>query len=100
MAKAAGRFQSFEDAAAAMEMVGVQISSRHLQRIANEIGSEMAQQRDRKVAIGRRRLPVRVASTPEVVAVEVDGGRLRTRAPECGPGVHEASNKEDKLPLW
>jgi hypothetical protein len=31
------------------------------------------------------------------VAVEVDGGRLRTRASGCGPGVHQAENKEDKL---
>jgi len=38
-----------------------------------------------------------VARTPEVVAVEVDGGRLRTRAVGCGPGVHEYQNKEDKI---
>jgi hypothetical protein len=38
-----------------------------------------------------------VATTPEVVAVEVDGGRLRTRAADCGPGVHQAQNKEDKI---
>src|SRR5262249_22550556 len=34
---------------------------------------------------------------PEVVAVEVDGGRLRTRAADRGRGVHEAENKEDKI---
>ena len=32
-----------------------------------------------------------------VVAVEVDGGRLRTRATGCGPGVHTAAGKEDKV---
>jgi hypothetical protein len=32
-----------------------------------------------------------------VVAVEVDGGRLRTRATGCGPGVHQPQNKEDKI---
>ncbi len=45
----------------------------------------------------RRELPVRVSVTPEVVVVEVDGGRLRTRSCDCGPGVHEAQNKEDKV---
>jgi len=29
--------------------------------------------------------------------VEVDGGRIRTRAAGVGPGVHEAQNKEDKI---
>lgn len=57
----------------------------------------MQQQRDAKAAKGRRRLPVRVAQTPELVAVEVDGGRLRTRVPDVGPGVHEQENKEDKI---
>jgi hypothetical protein len=27
----------------------------------------------------------------------VDGGRLRTRAAGCGPGVHAAEGKEDKI---
>lgn len=38
-----------------------------------------------------------MAAPPEVVAVEVDGGRLRTRAVGCGPGVHQPKNKEDKI---
>jgi hypothetical protein len=29
--------------------------------------------------------------------VEVDGGRIRTRAAEQGPGVHDAQNKEDEV---
>jgi len=58
----------------------------------------MIAQRDQKVVQRRRReLPVRVSVTPEVVAVEVDGGRLRTRANDGGPGVHQPQNKEDKL---
>jgi hypothetical protein len=31
------------------------------------------------------------------VAVEVDGGRLRTRTPDAGPGVHGQENQEDKV---
>ena len=42
-------------------------------------------------------LAPRVATAPAVVAVEVDGGRLRTRAAGRGPGVHEAQGKEDKI---
>ena len=49
---------------------------RSVQHIATEIGTELARQRDEKVVQRRRReLSVRVAATPEVVAVEVDGGR-------------------------
>ncbi len=39
----------------------------------------------------------RAAVAPEAVAVEVDGGRLRTRAAGQGRGVHDKENKEDKV---
>jgi len=96
--EAAARLKSATDAAFALHLAGVEISSRHVQRIAQEVGDELAQLRDHKVFQQRRReLPVRVATTPEAVAVEVDGGRLRTRAAGCGPGVHDKQNKEDKV---
>jgi hypothetical protein len=96
--EAAGQLPSFADAAFALHLAGVAISPRHLGRIAHEIGGAMAQQRDDKaVAYRRRQLPARVAAPPEVVAVEVDGGRLRTRAAASGPGVHQPQNKEDKV---
>ena len=98
IAEAAARLHSFADAAFALDLAGVEISSRHVQRIASEIGTELAQRRDEKVVQRRRReLPVRVAAKPEVVAVEVDGGRLRTREVGAGPGVHDEQNKEDKV---
>jgi hypothetical protein len=76
----------------------VPISARHLGRIAAEVGTEMAQRRDDQVVRRRRRqLPARVAGPPEVVAVEVDGGRLRTRAAGCGSGVHQPQYKEEKI---
>ena len=96
--EAAARLHSAADAAFALRLAGVEISSRHVQRIAREIGGELAQQRDHQAAQHRRRqLPARVAAVPEVVAVEVDGGRLRTREVGCGPGVHHKQNKEDKV---
>lgn len=95
---AAGRLQSCADAAFALELADVGISSRHVGRIASEIGAEMAALRDEKVIQQRRReLPVRVPAAPEAVAVEVDGGRVRTREVGKGPGVHEQQNKEDKI---
>jgi hypothetical protein len=98
IAEADARLHSSADASFALHLAGVEISSRHVQRIAWEIGAAMAQQRDHKAAQHRRReLSARVAAAPEVVAVEVDGGRLRTRAVACGPGVHQHQNKEDKI---
>ena len=98
IAEAAARLHSFADAAFALKFAGVEISGRHVGRIARELGSEMAAQRDEKVVRRRRReLPVRVAAPPEVAAVEVDGGRLRTREPGRGPGVHGKQNREDKI---
>jgi hypothetical protein len=96
--KADARLHSSADATFALELAGIDIGSRQVQRIAAEIGLEMAQQLDHKAALYRRReLPARVASPPEVVAVEVDGGHLRTRAACCGRGVHQQQNQEDKI---
>lgn len=97
LAEAAGRFGSFADAAYALALAGLLISPQHVRTLAQEVGDDLMQQRDAKAKQGRRRLPVRVAQTPELVAVEVDGGRLRTRTPDAGAGVHDKENKEDKV---
>jgi hypothetical protein len=95
---AAARLHSFADAAFAMHLAGVEICARHVQRIATEMGAALAQQRDQKATLyQRRQLPARVAAVPEVVAAEVDGGRLRTRAVNSGPGVHDPQYQEDKV---
>src|SRR5205823_5808590 len=88
---------SFVDAAFALELAGLPLCPQHVRTLALEAGEELVQQRDAQAARGRRRLPIRVAQAPELVAVEVDGGRLRTRAAGAGPGVHDAENKEDKV---
>jgi hypothetical protein len=98
IAEAMGQLHSATQATFALHLARIEISCSQVQRIANEIGNELVRQRDTKVVQQRRReLPVRVSVMPEVVVVEVDGGRLRTRACECGPGVHETQNKEDKV---
>jgi hypothetical protein len=97
--EAGGRF-SFADAAFALHLAGVSISPRHIRHLTLLVGAELAAARDaRAVAHRRRQLePEGAPPAPAVVAaVEVDGGRLRTRAPGCGPGVHQAQHKEDKI---
>ena len=95
---AGARLHSFADAAFALSLSGLSISARHVQQLTQEVGADLAHARDAQAQQRRRReLSPRVATTPEVVAVEVDGGRLRTRADDEGPGVHEAENKENKI---
>jgi len=89
---------SFADAAFALGLSDLSISARHVQQLTQKVGTDLARRRDEQAQQRRRReLVPRVATPPEVVAVEVDGGRLRTRASDSGRGVHEAENKEDKI---
>lgn len=98
IAEASATLHSHDAAAYAVGLTGLQISPRHVCAIATEIGLELAAARDDKVALRQQRqLPTRVANPPEVVAVEVDGGRLGTREPGCGPGVHQPKPKEEKI---
>lgn len=95
---AAARFSSFRDAADAVAMSGIEISESQVRRLAHEVGAELIGERDRKAVEHRRRqLRPRTDVVPEAVVVEVDGGRIRTRASNSRPGVHEAQNKEDKI---
>jgi hypothetical protein len=76
----------------------VSISGRHVQRLTQEVGTDLARQRDEQAALYRRReLPSRVLETVSVAVVETDGGRLGTRQAGAGPGVHQAQPKEDKI---
>ncbi len=81
-----------------MGLTGLSISPRHVQQLTDEVGTELARQRDAQAQQRRpRQLKPRVDQTPAAVVVEVDGGRLRTRATGAGRGVHQAENKEDKI---
>jgi hypothetical protein len=95
---AGARLHSFADAAFALGLTGLAISARHVQELTGQVGAELAAVRDDKARKRlKRQLQPEVTATPQAVAVEVDGGRLRTRASGCGPGVHQAESKEDKL---
>jgi hypothetical protein len=95
----AGRLGSFQQVSVALEVAGdVTISGRHIQRLTQEVGADLVQQRDDQVARYRRReLQPRVKEPPALAVVEVDGGRLGTRQMGAGPGVHGPQPKEDKV---
>jgi hypothetical protein len=95
----AGQLPSAACAATAIRTVAdVQISGRHVQRLTQEVGTDLARLRDAQAVQQRRRqLQRRVAEPPAVAVVEVDGGRLGTREPGVGPGVQQPQAKEDKI---
>ncbi len=95
---AAARFSSFADATAAVRMSGVALSESQVRRLAHRVGHELIAERDRRAEEHRhRRLTPRTATTPQAAVVEVDGGRIRTRAANSGRGGHGGQSKEDKV---
>ena len=96
---AAGEVKSHKVAAAVLKVVGeIAISGRHVNRLTEEIGLELAAKRDRETddhVHHRREEPQTPA--PERVAIALDGGRLMTRESGRGPGVHGEGWKEDKV---
>ena len=86
-------------AAKVLDIVGeISISGRHVNRLTEEIGTELKEKRDRETedyVHHRRQEPTAVA--PELVAIALDGGRVMTRESGQGPGVHGKQWKEDKV---
>jgi hypothetical protein len=81
----AAETRSFQRASiVAEEALGFKISTNTLQRISLDAGSSLAALRDddwKAVLTGE-------VTPPEVAIIACDGGRIRTRATDCGPGVH------------
>jgi hypothetical protein len=77
--------RSLKRASLVMEqVVGLKVSANTIGRIGLEVGQELAAAQDedwRTVLTGE-------SPVPEVALVEYDGGRIRTREMDCGPGVH------------
>ena len=69
-------------------------------KLATEMGSQLAKQRDERTAcFVDQSLPRRTTNpaTPiDLAAVFTDGGRMRTREPRRGRGVHHARWRETK----
>jgi hypothetical protein len=95
----AGLVKSFKLAAHLLQLnAEFSICGRHVNRLTNEIGAELQQARDQRTEdyVHHRRQPP-ATPAPERVAASVDGGRINTRQPGCGVGVHEAGWREDKV---
>lgn len=95
----AGHVKSFELAAHLVALnAEITISGRHVNRLTREIGAEMEEERDRRTEdyVHHRRQPPTVEA-PAKVCVGVDGGRVNTRQPGQGRGVHEPGWRENKV---
>ena len=83
--------RSFKSASGNLHHVGgLDLSAKTLQRLAGDIGAELAERRDTKDADNA--LTAKPDKPPQLAVVEVDGGRIRTREPGHGQGVHRTGN--------
>ena len=97
----AGMADSYEAAATALQVVGeLAISARTVNKLAAQVGDQMAVDRDQRVErYVKQDLPrvmKEVDPPPALAAVFCDGGRMRTRAEGGGHGVHEPHWRETK----
>ena len=88
MVVAAAETRSFKRSAIVMKHVGGQpVSFKTIQRITSDVGSELGTRRDASA-----KSPEALAKIPEdppdLAVIETDGGRIHTREPGHGPGVH------------
>lgn len=77
--------RSFKRASIVMKhVVGLDVSPNTIERISLEVGNDLEaaeQEQWQSVLQGK-------VTVPSLAIVEFDGGRIRTRKPGCGPGVH------------
>lgn len=92
-----GRYGFAEAAHNLEELAEVEVSARHVQRLAERIGGEWAARRDREIEDYKQdRLPRLYTQAPAAAAVMLDGGRVQTRQEPSGPGVKNPAWHEPK----
>ena len=94
----AAETRSFVRAEKAIRAVAeLEVSAKTIQRVVHDVGRELAQRRE-ATPNSDEALAQRPEEPPELAVVECDGGRLRTREPGHGPGVHRSGEgwREDK----
>jgi hypothetical protein len=94
----AAETRSFERAEkTARDGAGLQVSAKTIERVVHDVGRELEQRRDAHAKSGEA-LAGRPEEAPDLAVVECDGGRIRTREPGQGPGVHRSGEgwREDK----
>jgi len=98
---AAVETRSYQRAEKVLQVVGeVEISGRHVGRMAQACGTYLHEQQQQRVAAHQaHELPVEVKNVPELAVVEMDGGRIHTRESGQGPGTHQPAWKETKNAL-
>lgn len=81
----------------ARDGAGLEVSAKTIERVVHDVGRELEQRRDAhpKSGEGLAQCP---EEPPGLAVVECDGGRIRTREPGHGPGVHRSGEgwREDK----
>jgi hypothetical protein len=83
--------RSFKRATIVMKTVGDQgVSAKTIERVVHDVGGELAERRDADPKADDA-LARRPEGPPELAVVECDGGRIRTREPGHGPGVHRTA---------
>jgi len=96
-----GVTSSFDTAAVALQVVGeIKISDRQINKLTSEMGGAMAAERDARtqkyVEEPLPRQPTVAEMPPDLAAVCCDGGRMRTREPDRGRGIHGPRWRETK----
>lgn len=86
----AAETRSFQRAAMTMKHVlGHSLSAKTIERLTRQVGNELTQSPDQWMSHQE-------VVIPEVAVVSCDGGRIRTRVTNQGPGVHHAAWRETK----
>jgi hypothetical protein len=87
----AAETRSFKRATIVMKNVGDSgVSAKTIERVVHDVGGELADRRDADPKTDDA-LARRPEGPPELAVVECDGGRIRTREPGHGPGVHRTA---------
>jgi len=86
----AAETRSFERASATMKRVlGYGLAAKTIERLVHQVGPELAARNEASTI-------EREAIVPEVAVTSSDGGRIRTRAADAPPGVHDPAWRETK----
>jgi hypothetical protein len=81
----------------ARHSAGLEVSAKTIERLVHDVGRELEQRRDAHLKSGEA-LAQCPEEPPGLAIIECDGGRIRTREPGHGPGVHRSGDgwREDK----
>lgn len=93
----AAETRSFARCVIALREADVSVSAKTVERVVHDVGRELAERRDADLKRGEA-LAECPDNVPDLAVVECDGGRIRCRQPDQGPGVHLIGKgwREDK----